>query len=74
MCTPGLTFFQHLGVDIDRNLDAQTSDVWTPEGAEKYYQNLGTWKNVLKSVCYVTTTVISDAFIVSVRSASPSDE
>ncbi|KII90895.1 hypothetical protein PLICRDRAFT_684125 [Plicaturopsis crispa FD-325 SS-3] len=54
----------HLGVDIDRNLDAQTSDVWTPEGAEKYYQNLGTWKNVLKSVCYVTTTVISDAFIV----------
>ncbi|KII91947.1 hypothetical protein PLICRDRAFT_526546 [Plicaturopsis crispa FD-325 SS-3] len=54
----------HLCVDIDRNMEALDGNVWTPDGAEKYYQTLGTWKNVFKSVLYVASTVVSDAFIV----------
>ena len=60
------THLQHLVIDITCNMDAFTSNMGTPNYAVTYYDTFDTWKNIVKSALYVTITIISDAFIVSV--------
>lgn len=48
-------------------MDAFTAHQSTPNAALDYYNHIDTFKNIFKSACYVAVTVISDAFIVSLK-------
>lgn len=60
---------KHLVIDIIRTLDAFTSNMATPNYPIEYYGNLVTWQDISRNAVYVTTTVVSDAFIVSLALA-----
>ncbi|KIK95822.1 hypothetical protein PAXRUDRAFT_11213 [Paxillus rubicundulus Ve08.2h10] len=54
----------HVVVDIDRNMDAFTSQMGISNYPTTYYNIFDSWKNIVKSSLYVAITIISDAFIM----------
>ncbi|OAX34587.1 hypothetical protein K503DRAFT_868825 [Rhizopogon vinicolor AM-OR11-026] len=54
----------HLFIDVTRSIQAFTSNMEEPYYPTIYYNMYNTWMDILKSILYVSVTLVSDAFIL----------